>query len=127
MVGRAQHRRHVAALAERRQVLPGREAAARAGDDDRAHRRVARLLERRLQPLVHVARERVQLVGTVERDRLDGAVARDLDLGHGYASSTNSTVGCGKPRLYASFPVAMNSSLRIAFWNACSSANSHSA
>ena len=40
-------------LAERRQVLPGREAAAGAGDDDRAHLGIARLLERRLQPLVH--------------------------------------------------------------------------
>src|SRR5581483_5564504 len=42
-------------------------------------------------------------------------------------SSTNSTVGCGKPRLYASLPVAMNSSLRVAFRNESSSANSHSA
>ena len=126
MVRRAQHRRDVPALTERRQVLPGREPAARSRDDHRAHRRITRLLERGLQTLVHLARERVQLVGPVQRDRLDGPVARGLDLRH-YENSTNSTVGCGKPRLYASFPVAMNSSLRIAFWNACSSANSHSA
>ena len=126
VVRRAQHRRDVAALAERRQILPGREPAAGARDDDSAHRRIARLLERSLQSLVHLARERVQLVRPVERDRLDGPVAHGLDLRH-YESSRNSTAGCGKPRLYASLPVAMNSSLRIAVWNACSSANSHSA
>ena len=114
MVRRAQHRGDVARFAEGGQVLPGREAAAGTRDHDRAHRRIPRLLERRPQLLVHATREGVQLVGPVERDRLDAAVAPDLDLRHRYDSSRNSTVGCGKPRLYASLPVAMNSSLRIA-------------
>ena len=95
---------------------------------DGAHvRRSAAAFERLAQPVVHRARERVELVGAVERDRLDRAVPRELDLGHQSASSTNWTVGCGKPRLYASLPVAMNSSLRTAASNASLSANSHSA
>ncbi len=83
MIGRAQHRRHVPALTEGRQVLAGREAAARTRDDDRAYLGIPCLLQRGLQILVHAQREGVQLVGPVERDRLDGPVARDLDLGHG--------------------------------------------
>ena len=114
VVGRAQHRRDVTCLAERPEVLAGREAAAGSGDHDRAHGGIARLLERCAQLLVHGARERVELVRPVQRDRLHAAVATNLDLRHRYESSRNSTVGCGKPRLYASFPVAMNSSLRIA-------------
>ena len=51
-------------------------------DNDRAYRRITRCLERGVQLLVHAAREGVQLVGPVERDRLDGPVAPDLDLGH---------------------------------------------
>ena len=86
----------------------------KAADVDRAHGGIPSLLERLLQLPVQKPREGVELVGAVERDRLHAAVAADLDLGHRYASSRNSTVGCGNPRLYASLPVAMNSSLRIA-------------
>ncbi len=69
-------------LAELLQILPGREAAAGAGQDDGAHLRVARLLQCLAQRRVQRAVERVQHVGAVQRDRLNCAVARDLDLGH---------------------------------------------
>ena len=58
-------------LAELVQVLPDAEAAAGAGDDDRAHLGVARLLERAREPLVHRGVERVEDVRPVERDRQD--------------------------------------------------------
>ena len=75
--------RLITGLAERGQILAGGEPAAGAGDHDRADRRVAGILERRLKLPVQGLREGVELVGAVERDRLDGAVPRDLDLGHG--------------------------------------------
>ena len=70
------------ALLELRQVLADAEAAALAGDDDSAHRGVARLLERRLKRLVHGGVERVEHVRAVEREREHTTVASDLDLGH---------------------------------------------
>ena len=73
----------VARLTELLQVLAGAEPAACAGDDDRAHRSVARLLQRVPETGVERAVERVEDVGAVERDRLNRAVARNLDLGHG--------------------------------------------
>ncbi len=64
------------------QVLADAEPAAGTGDHDGADRRVLRLLERAVQPVVHRAVERVQDVGPVERDRQDRPVARHLDVSH---------------------------------------------
>src|SRR6185437_6453952 len=64
------------------QILAGREAAAGAGEDDGTNLRIARLLQRLAQPGVQGAVERVQHLGPVQRDRLDAALAGDLDLGH---------------------------------------------
>src|SRR5439155_8694549 len=69
-------------LAELGQVLPDAEAAACAGEDDRTHGWVARVLEARRERAVHVGVEGVEEVRTVERDRQDRAVAAGLDLGH---------------------------------------------
>ena len=69
-------------LAELGQVLPDAEATAGTGQDDRADLRIAGVLQRRPERLVHLAVERVQDVGTVQRDREDAAVPRCLDLGH---------------------------------------------
>ena len=69
-------------LAELRQVLPDAEAAAGAGDDDRAHLRPLRLLQRLAEARVHGAVERVQHVRAVERDRENAAVPACLDLRH---------------------------------------------
>ena len=83
MVARAQAVADVPrALLELRQVLPDAEAAAFAGDDDCAHRGVARLLQRRLKRLVHGGVEGIEHIRTVEREREHTAVASDLDLGH---------------------------------------------
>ena len=98
-----------------------------AADGDRAHSRIARLLERGLQLLVHAARKGVQLVGPVERDRLDGPVAPDLDFRHRYVSSANSTPDNFQPRSITSRPAPMNCSLRTNSSNASLSANSNSA
>jgi S1-C subfamily serine protease len=79
----AQPRRDVPGrLAKLVQVLPDAEAAPGACNDDRPHARVARVLERRGEGLVRRAVERVQHVGTVQRDRRHGAVTGDLDLRH---------------------------------------------
>ena len=70
-------------LLELREVLADAEAAAGAGDDDRAYRGVARLLQTGEKRLVQRGVERVEDVGTVERQREHAAVASDLHLGHG--------------------------------------------
>ena len=83
VVGAAQPRADVAGgLAELAQVLADAEASARARDDDGPHLGVASLLQRGRKRRVHRAVEGVEHLRPVERDRLDGAVARDLDLGH---------------------------------------------
>ena len=63
-------------LLELRQILSRAEAAARAGDDDRADLGIARLLQRVVEAGVERAVERVQHVRAIERDRLYRAVAR---------------------------------------------------
>ena len=79
----AEKRRHVAIpLAQLAQILPDAEAAADAGEDDGAHVRGGRLLERGRERPVHGGVERVELVRPVEDDRQDRAVARRLDLRH---------------------------------------------
>ena len=70
------------ALLELGQVLADAEAAAFAGDDDCAHRGVARFLERRLKRLVHGGVEGVEHVRAVEREREHTTVTRDLHLRH---------------------------------------------
>ena len=65
-----------------REVLAGAEPAAGAGDDHRAHALVARLLEPGGEAAVQRTVERVQGIGTIERQRQDCAVAGNLDLGH---------------------------------------------
>ena len=82
VVRRAQTVADVRRLPELGQILAGAEAPSGARDDDRAHLRVACLLQRRAQPVVHRAVERVQHVGAVQRDRLHRAVSGDLHLGH---------------------------------------------
>jgi hypothetical protein len=79
----AQVLRDVAGTArELLQVLPDAEPLAGSRDHDGAHRRIGGLLETVLDAAVHGAGERVEDVGAVQRDRQDGAVARDLHLGH---------------------------------------------
>src|SRR2546423_11402567 len=89
----------------------------------------------------HPEVESVQPRRPVERDRrawrrllvanpLEAELGRihgQRGVGLAHETSANNTLGCGKPRLYASLPVAMNSSLRVPLLNASSSANSHSA
>ena len=69
-------------LAELLEVLPDAKPTPGAGHDDSAHRRVASLRQRRVQPLVHGVVQRVENVRTIERDRQDTAVARELHLRH---------------------------------------------
>src|SRR5205085_2186426 len=92
-----QRRTEIAGRTELVQVLSGAEAAPGAGQDDRTHLRVARLLQRLTQPVVHGAVESVQDIGPVQRDRLNRAVARDLDLGH--APDPTSSVPRGRRSL----------------------------
>jgi hypothetical protein len=83
VIGLAQRAAEVAGLAELGQILSGTEAATRAREDDRTHIRVACPSQRFAKPVVHRTVERIQHVGTIQHDRLDRAVAGDLDLGHG--------------------------------------------
>ena len=69
-------------LSELRQVLPDAEPAPGARDDDSADGRIARLLQRGAECLVHGGVECIEDIGTVQRDRQDGAVPARLDLGH---------------------------------------------
>ena len=93
MVARAQRGADVRRLPELGQVLPGTEAAARTGEQDGTHLGVARLLDRVQQQPLGLAVERVQDVGPVQRDRLDGAVAGDFDLRHDADSIRVASVG----------------------------------
>ncbi len=126
----------------RLQVRAHAERATCAGQDDDADLVVPGSVLRRPRQLAqHLEVEGVQHLRPVERDRRAvtgllvpdalepelGRVDRERRVGFAHASSANSTLGCGKPRLYASLPVAMNSSLRVPVLNASSSANSHSA
>ena len=86
----AQERPDVAPAGERGQVLANAEAAARARQDDGPHLGVAGGLERVAEAGVHRVVERVQLVGPVERDGEDGAVAGYFDFHSGLLFSTNA-------------------------------------
>ena len=77
-----ERRAHVRHLLELGQILARAEAAAGTGEDDRAHLRVRSLLQRGAQCSVHRAVERVEHVRTIQRDRLDAALAGDFHLGH---------------------------------------------
>ena len=83
MVAGAQGGADVGSLAELAQVLTRAEATPRAGEDDRADLRIARLLDGVEQQALRLPVERVEDVRPVQRDRLDGARSRQLDLGHG--------------------------------------------
>ena len=93
MVAGAQRGADVRRLAELGQVLPGAEATASTGEHDCAHVGVARLLDRIQQEPLRLGIERVQDVGPVQRDRLDGAVAGDFDLRHDADSIRVASVG----------------------------------
>ena len=56
------------------QVLPDAEAAAGAGDHDRANGGILGPLERGEDPAVHGRVQRVEDLGAVERDRKDAAL-----------------------------------------------------
>ncbi len=65
------------------QVLADAEAAARAGDHHGPDPRIGgRLLEPRIDPLVHRAVQRIQHVRTVERDRQDRPITGHINVGH---------------------------------------------
>jgi hypothetical protein len=82
VIGRAQRVGNVASLTELLQILAGAEAAAGTGEDDRPDVWVTCLLQRVAKVRMECAVERVQHLRSVQRDRLNGAVARDLDLSH---------------------------------------------
>ena len=69
-------------LAKLVQVLADAEPSSGAGEHDGTDAGVCRFVERARESLVHLARERVEHVGPVERDREDGPVPRGLDVRH---------------------------------------------
>ncbi len=95
------HRRHILGrdqLAHVADVGAGAEAASRARDDDDAHGFVGlELLERVAQLAPHLAREGVELVRAVERERADAALAREQDVLVLHASTRSTIVASPWP------------------------------
>src|SRR5581483_804076 len=110
VVGGAEHvARRARVVAKLVQVLAHAEAAPGAGDHNGSDLGVAGLLEPGRDALVHGEVDRVQNVRTVERDRENRPVPRDLDLGH--AQEPNSVLA--SPRGLRPWPPGFEGSSEI--------------
>ena len=62
-------------------IAAGAECATRSGNYDHTHRSIAACLFERLREITsHVSDERIELVGTIERDRQDAIVVGNVDV-----------------------------------------------